>query len=213
MIKAIFWDNDGILVDTEHLYFEATRRKLATVGVNLTEALYHELFLVQDRGAWHLAEASGVTPTAIAQLRAERDDLYGELLGRGSLAIPGVQEALGQLALRSRMAVVTSSLRKHFEAIHRETGFPRFFEFVLAREDYAQSKPHPEPYLTALARTGLEASQCLVIEDSERGLRAAKSAGLACWVIPTRLTDAGDFSTADRVLPNVGEVVRALGAE
>jgi HAD superfamily hydrolase (TIGR01509 family) len=212
MVDAIFWDNDGVLVDTEHLYFEATRRTLAGVGVELTEALYHDLFLVQDRGAWHLAEARGVAPMEVARLRRARDALYNALLGHGSLAIPGVEAALDQLSRRHRMAVVTSSRRTHFETIHRATGFPRFFEFVLAREDYQQSKPHPEPYLAALARAGLDRSQCLVVEDSERGLRAAKGAGLACWVIPTRLTQTGDFSTADRVLANVEELVRALDA-
>jgi HAD superfamily hydrolase (TIGR01509 family) len=210
MIKAIFWDNDGVLVDTEHLYCEATRRVLAGVGVDLTAALFHELFLVQNRGAWHLAEAAGVGPDALARLRASRDALYGELLLRDGLVIPGVEAALARLAPRHRMAIVTSSHRDHFEAIHRGTNLLRFFDFVLTREQYQRSKPDPEPYLAALARTGLDAGECLVIEDSERGLRAACAAGLSCWVIPTALTRHGDFSAAARVLTSVDEVVTAL---
>jgi HAD superfamily hydrolase (TIGR01509 family) len=213
VIKAIFWDNDGVLVDTEHLYFEATRRVLAQVGIILTEELFHELFLVQNRGAWHLAEAAGVVPDAVARLRADRDALYSELLQRDGLAIHGVEAALSRLGTRHRMAVVTSSHRDHFEAIHRSTDLLRFFEFVLTREQYGRSKPDPEPYLVALGRTGLHPSECLVIEDSERGLRAAKAAGLACWVIPTALTRAGDFRAADRVLGAVGEVVVGLLGE
>ncbi len=210
MIKAIFWDNDGVLVDTEHLYFEATRRVLATVGVDLTGALFHDLFLVQNRGAWHLAEAAGVAPEALARLRDERDRLYCALVERDDLVIPGVRAALAQLAPRFRMAIVTSSHREPFEAVHRRTGLLRFFELVLTREHYQRSKPDPEPYLTALARTGLAPEECLVIEDSERGLRAAKAAGLACWVIPTALTGAGDFRAADRVLDSAGEVAARL---
>jgi HAD superfamily hydrolase (TIGR01509 family) len=213
VIKAIFWDNDGVLVDTEHLYFEATRRVLARVRVELTPALHHELFLVQNRGAWHLAEAAGVAPDDLARLRADRDATYSELLRRDGLAIPGVEAALEQLAPRHRMAVVTSSHRDHFDAAHRGTGLLRFFDFVLTREQYQRSKPDPEPYLVALARTGLDRSECLVIEDSERGLRAASAAGLACWVIPTALTRGGDFSAADRVLGAVAEVVTALAGE
>jgi HAD superfamily hydrolase (TIGR01509 family) len=213
VIKAIFWDNDGILVDTEHLYFEATRRVLARVHVDLTPALFHELFLVQNRGAWHLAEAAGVAPDALARLRADRDALYGELLCRDGLVIPGVEAALERLASRHRMAIVTSSHRDHFDAIHRGTGLLRFFDFVLTREQYQRSKPDPEPYLVALAQTGLNRSECLVIEDSERGLRAARAAGLACWVIPTALTRGGDFRAADRVLGSVAEVVTELAGE
>ncbi len=213
VIKAIFWDNDGVLVDTEHLYFEATRRVLAEVGVTLTEALFHELFLVQNRGAWHLAAAAGVAPDALVRLRADRDALYGELLQRDGLVIPGVEAALSQLAGRFRMAIVTSSHGDHFAAIHRSTNLLRFFEFVLTREHYVRSKPAPEPYLAALARTGLHPSECLVVEDSERGLRAAKAAGLSCWVIPTALTRAGDFRAADRVLRAAEEVVAGLSEE
>lgn len=213
MFKAIFWDNNGVLVDTEHLYFEATRRVLATVGVALTETLFHNLFLVQNRGAWHLAEALGIAPDALARMRAERDALYGELLRRDGLVIHGVEAALSQLERRFRMAIVTSSHRDHFETIHRSTNLLHFFDFVLTREHYERSKPDPDPYSTALARTGLHPSECLVVEDSERGLRAAKAAGLACWVIPTALTRAGDFRAADRVLPAVGDVVAGLAEQ
>src|SRR5687768_16359321 len=71
MVEAIFWDNDGVLVDTEHLYFEATRRVLASVDIPLTEEDYRELFLVQGRGAWHLAEARDVQA-----LKQQRNALY-----------------------------------------------------------------------------------------------------------------------------------------
>ena len=72
MIKAIFWDNDGVLVDTERLYFLATQRLLATVGVTLTKEQYIEFFLVQGKGAWHLAAQQGIPASAIEQLRHER---------------------------------------------------------------------------------------------------------------------------------------------
>jgi beta-phosphoglucomutase-like phosphatase (HAD superfamily) len=60
MIKAIFWDNDGVLVDTERLYFRATQHVLATVGIPLTKEQYIDLFLVQGKGAWHLAADKGL---------------------------------------------------------------------------------------------------------------------------------------------------------
>src|SRR6202035_4781810 len=76
MIKAIFWDNDGVLVETEHLYFEATQQVLRSVGIDLTEEQYIELFLVQGRGAWHLAEERGIAPSDIERLRHERNEVY-----------------------------------------------------------------------------------------------------------------------------------------
>jgi HAD superfamily hydrolase (TIGR01509 family) len=191
VVEAIFWDNDGVLVDTERLYYRANREVLATVGVDLSEADYVELFLRQGRGAWHLARERGL-------LEAE------------ATFIPGVEEALRTLAGRYRMAVVTSSLPGHFDLIHDRGPLLRFFEFVLTSADYQHTKPHPEPYLRALERVRLPPGQCLVIEDSERGLLAAKAAGLTCWVVPSGLTAGGRFASADRVLGSVSEVASLL---
>ncbi len=80
------------------------------------------------------------------------------------------------------------------------------------REDYGQSKPSPEPYLTAMQRNGLAAEECLVIEDSERGLRAALAAGLRCIVIPQGMTRGMDFTGALRQLDDIREVPALVGA-
>src|SRR6202035_5393847 len=76
MIKAIFWDNDGVLVETEHLYFQATQQVLASIGIELTQDQYIDLFLVQGKGAWHLAEEHGIAPGGIERLRRERNARY-----------------------------------------------------------------------------------------------------------------------------------------
>ena len=199
---AILFDNDGVLVDTEGLYFRANREVLATVGVDLDEASYVELYLREGLGAWHLVEAKGVQAAAIEALRAERDRRYGELVDTVEVLVPGVGEHVAALARRYRLAIVTSSEPGPFARTHARTGLLPHFEFALTRYDYIRSKPDPEPYLAAVARMGVPAGRCLVIEDSERGLRAAKAAGLACWVIPSGLTAASRFDAADAVLPS-----------
>ncbi len=209
-LRAILWDNDGVLVDTEALYYQATREVLASAGVELTEAMYLQLFLVEARGAWHLLEEKGVSPAEVAARKEERSRRYLQLVEEQSRPLPGVEEALRALRPRYRMAVVTSSHRDHFVAAHRSTGLLPYFEFVLTRECYDRCKPDPEPYLRAVERLGLAAEECLVVEDSERGLRAAKAAGLACWVIPHGPSRNGSFAAADRVLGSISEVVRAL---
>lgn len=79
--------------------------------------------------------------------------------------LPGVVETLQELQGRLRMAVVTSSQRQHFEVMHSDTGLMRYFEFVLAREDYRETKPNPEPYLLALERLRMKADNCVAVED------------------------------------------------
>jgi beta-phosphoglucomutase-like phosphatase (HAD superfamily) len=105
---------------------------------------------------------------------------------------------------------VTSSQRRHFEIIHAATGLLRYFDFVLTREDYANSKPDPEPYLAGIAKTGLGAGDCIAIEDTPRGLTAATGAGIECVVIPNALTAGGDFTAAYRVLRDIRELPAVL---
>jgi HAD superfamily hydrolase (TIGR01509 family) len=208
--STIFWDNDGVLVDTETLYYRATRQILKGQGVALGADQFRELFLKQSTGAFHLAVANGTPPAAVAGLRDERNRLYAQLLKTEPLAVDGAAGALCALHGRVSMGVVTSSRRDHFEMIHARTGFARYFEFVVTGEDVAATKPDPEPYLRALALTRQRPEACLAIEDSERGLAAAKAAGLECWVIPTALTRGGDFSAADRVLRSLVEIPALL---
>ncbi|MCU0562845.1 MAG: HAD-IA family hydrolase [Desulfobacterales bacterium] len=186
---AIFWDNDGVLVDTEVLYYEANRQVLAGLGVELT-----------------------VEQFAMEEKRSERNRVYSDLLRTRSFAVPGAAEVLEALAGRLATGIVTSSRRDHFELIHARTGFGRFFEFVVSCDDVRNTKPDPEPYLRALELSGRRPVECLAVEDSERGLAAAKAAGLECWVIPTALTRDGDFRTADRVLGSIAEVPGMLFA-
>ncbi len=82
-----------------------------------------------------------------------------------------------------------------------------FRNFSSIHEDAHNEKPHPEPYLKALKKSGCKASECLVIEESERGLAAAKAAGIKCIVIPNGFTSQGDFSGAYRILDNIQQVV------
>ena len=201
--EAILFDNDGVLVDTERLYLQATREVLAGAGVTLSDADYVELFLRTARGAWHLIEGPP-DEAALAAFRAARDRRYEELIAAGDVLIAGASRCVARLARHYRLAIVTSSDPAPFALAHTRTQLLRHFELVLTREHYRNSKPDPEPYLTAVQRLGVAPQRCLVIEDSERGLRAAKAAGLRCWVIPSGLTAGGRFETADAVFDSLG---------
>lgn len=212
MIAALLFDNDGILVDTEPLYFEATREVLAARGFQLTPAMFAEHFLRQGRGVWHILESEGITPEETDHLRDERNRLYLERLRKETVLIPGARAVIRELAGRFRLVIVTSSLREHFLAAHAATGLLPFFEFTLAREDYDRSKPAPEAYISAASRLGLPAEECLVIEDTERGLRAAKAAGMSCIMIPRGLSRTGDFRNAVALLDDIRRLPGALEA-
>jgi HAD superfamily hydrolase (TIGR01509 family) len=203
MFSAILFDNDGVLVDTEELYFQATREVLAGIGADLDEGGYIEWFLRGSQGIVPLARARGLNAAAIEALRAVRTQRYQHLIAETDVAIAGALEAVQALAQRYRLAIVSSSERAPFHLAHQRSGMLGHFELILTQGDYARPKPEPDPYLRAVEQLGVAPQRCLVIEDSARGLRAAKAAGLTCWVIPTRLTAAGPFDAADAVLPDL----------
>ena len=208
MFKAILWDNDGVLVDTEHLYCEATRQVFASAGIVIGDDDYRSMFLTGNMGAWQLL--TGRSASEIARIRDERNEIYSSLLRGRDHAIDGVEEVLQALHGRYAMGVVTSSRRDHFEIIHATSGLLPYFDFVLTREQYANSKPDPEPYRAGIARTGFSAGQCLAVEDTPRGLTAATGAGAQCVVIPNALTAGGDFAAAYKVLRDIRELPAIL---
>jgi HAD superfamily hydrolase (TIGR01509 family) len=208
-LEAVFWDNDGILVDTEELYYQATRMVLAEAGFAITAETFTELALRQGRSVFDLLRES-FDDAAIERLRAERNARYAARLAAGVPALDGIEAVLAALHGRVTMGVVTSTNPEHFEIIHRGTGLARYFDFVLTNVDYERTKPDPAPYLAALRRSDLSAAQCIAIEDSERGLAAARAAGLRCIVVPRGLTRGGDFGAAYRVLDDVRDIVPVL---
>jgi HAD superfamily hydrolase (TIGR01509 family) len=177
MITHLLFDHDGVLVDTENWYFEATREALARLGVIMTFDDYKQ-HLVDGLSNWVGAAGKGATEAEIHAARAWRDNRYQYYLQREDIDIPGVAEVLHELEERFEMAVITTSKRRDFELIHRGRTLLDSMAFVLCREDYDKAKPHAEPYETALRRFGIGPDNAVVIEDSKRGLAAAEAAGI-----------------------------------
>jgi HAD superfamily hydrolase (TIGR01509 family) len=212
MLRAILWDNDGVLVDTERLFYEANRELFAPLGVALSEQHFFDWYLADNCGAWHLMQPQP-TPAQIDAWRSERNRQYAlRLVGEQIPAIAGVGEVLSSLAPRLRMGVVTSSNHEHFHIIHARLDLLRHFEFVLTHESYANSKPSPEPYLLGLERLGLGPEQCIVVEDSPRGLQAATAAGMRCLILRNHLTRHYDFPGAYRVVDTMPQLLAEIEA-
>ena len=213
LFDVVLFDNDGVLVDTEPLFLQATQELLATIGVDLRLEDYRQICLVEGKTVFVLAEERGLDADEIVRLRAARDARYMELIEAGIDVIDGVEATLARLGGVRPMAIVTSSGRDHFERIHRQTNLVSRFEFVLADGDYARHKPHPDPYVAAAKRFGVEPSRCLVIEDTERGLEAAVAAGMQCVAIPNALSKGSNFEKATRVLDSIRELPALLALD
>jgi HAD superfamily hydrolase (TIGR01509 family) len=203
--KYILFDHDGVLVDTESWYFRAGERALADIGVAIDKDQYLR-DMAEGRGTWAQARAAGVDEPTIDRQRRVRDLYYQDYLRTEPIEIEGVVETLAELAQHARMAIVTTAKRADFELIHETRQITRFMDFVLVREDYERAKPHPEPYLTGLARFGAARDEAVVVEDSARGLASAVAAGIDCVVVHNDFTRTQDFSGASARIGTLAEL-------
>ena len=209
MKKYILFDNDGVLVETEKWYFLANVEILQSMGITLDEARYRDI-MVNGKSAFLLAEEQGFDSAAVEKHRERRNTLYQHYLRTEDIAIEGVKEVLTALKENYRMGIVTSARREDFELIHAGRGITDSMEFVLCSGEYARAKPYPDPYLKGLALFGGKKREAVVVEDSQRGLRSAVSAGIDCVVVHNPFTAQHDFSGATHRIRRLHELERLL---
>lgn len=212
-IEGVLWDNDGVLVNTEQLFYESNRDVLLPYGIDLTPKQFFDWFLDNHYGAWHLLLGQGHDISLVDRLRVQRQQLFAERLRRArQLAIAGMAEVLGSLRPHVAMGVVTSAYREHFELSHAHGGLRGYLDFALTRESYLESKPAPDGYLAGLQRLGLPASACVAVEDAPRGLRAAQAAGLECIIVRNHMNRHHAFDGAFCVVESVAELGAVLAS-
>jgi HAD superfamily hydrolase (TIGR01509 family) len=188
-LKAILFDNDGVLVDTEQMFFESTRQVFAAAGTLLSPQQWAKLYLAEGRPSKEIALLLGMPATRADEIIPQRNADFLSRISHGVPPMAGVQELLAHLVKKVRLAVVTGASRQHFDRVHASTGLSHYFEQVITSDDYESVKPSPDAYLTALERLSLSPGECLAVEDSPRGANSAKAAGIPCALIPTGLTD------------------------
>ncbi|MEJ2760034.1 MAG: HAD family phosphatase [Gammaproteobacteria bacterium] len=205
MYKYILWDNDGVLVDTEVMYYRATRRMFEELSLELDEATYHQYMVLGER-CWEIAHRAGMSEEDINAAIEIRDGYYRELLENEDIEIPGVRQVLEELSTDHDMAIVTTANRDYFGWIHEGRNLVDYMEFVLTFEDYPRPKPAPDPYLHALERFNAAPHETVVIEDTERGLRSAAAAGIDCIIVESDFIRGHDFSMARHIIGSLAEL-------
>jgi HAD superfamily hydrolase (TIGR01509 family) len=196
VIKAICWDHDGLLVDTEGLFFEATCNAFAQAGALLSAETWSAEYLGKGLGTESIALSLGLTQSQATQAILQRNQDYCSRLESSPPLRSSATEVLAALKGRLPMALVTGSSREQITTVHRRTKLLDCFDCIITREDYEKPKPAPDSYLMAATRLGLQPQSCLAVEDSRRGLLAAVSAGMKCIVVPNSHTIGQDFLSA-----------------
>jgi HAD superfamily hydrolase (TIGR01509 family) len=202
---AILFDLDGVIVDSESIHHRAYELALTPYGVSsIPLEIYADRFSNRGVGLEYCAE---VVPGLDSQaLKQDKNRLFRELLETDARPLPGVPEVVRALAANRPLAVATGSGHDAAAFVLERFGLRDCFQAVVAREDYERDKPEPDAFLRACATLGLLPESCLVVEDSSKGLRAARAAGIPCVVVPNDYTRGADFSTAAAILSSIREL-------
>jgi HAD superfamily hydrolase (TIGR01509 family) len=210
---GVIFDLDGVLIDSEGLYYRAYSEVLQPYGVTVSQEEYEQHWIATGTGPEYIV-AKHDLPVSPDELRQLRSPVYLELLEQEVRLMPHVEQALARLAPHFALTVATNSNRDALDLILQRFGIDHFFPVTVARQDYTGAKPLPDAFLTAARKLGLAPAQCVVVEDTYKGVMAAVNAGSACIAVPNQYTQRNDFSKADLLLSHLGEltpeVVRSL---
>ncbi len=222
MLKAVIFDFDGVITDSEILHLRAFNKVLAKFNVEIKKKDYYTKYLgYTDFDCYKKFIQEGllaIDKKNIAELVDQKDHFFKELAKTEGRTIEGVREFLEMLEKnRIPMAICSGALLTEIELILDEAKLRPFFQTIVSAEHVKKGKPHPEGFLRALKRlnrnlaektdnkTPITAKQCVVIEDSVWGLQAAKAAGMHSVAV-TNSYDAQQLSIADKIVDNLREL-------
>lgn len=211
MLKAVLFDCDGVIADSEHLHFSLFQKVLREIGVPLTQADYLEKYLaMDDKGCFRAVVAAhgrSLSDPELSALIEKKTALYKKTATENLVILPGVVEFVMAVSQKFPLAMASGALRDEVKLMINAAGIAHYFDAVISAEDVVRGKPAPDAYLKALEEINrkypdrrIQPSECLVVEDSKHGLLSARAAGMKCVAVTTSYS-VEELSAADRVVP------------
>ncbi|MDD2600893.1 MAG: HAD family phosphatase [Kiritimatiellae bacterium] len=204
MIKAIIFDLDGTIVDTEMLWADAMINYLKDQGYECSRASILEVVYGRSWSDIYcdlIARYPVLAATSVEEMAVILSVYHQQLRDSSDeVVIDSSVKVLKELAASYPVIVVSGSPRQDIIECLQIAGISSSVQFFLGAEDYAPGKPHPAGYLMGAAMLGVEPAECLVFEDSAAGVTAAKSAGMRCVALSRASAHKQDVSHADLVL-------------
>lgn len=206
--KAVVFDMDGLMFNTEDIYFAVGQELLRRRGKEFTRELSDAMMGRPPKASFEVMIQWHDLKDTWQELAAESEDLFIQAIPGRIAPMPGLMPLLGALeAAGIPKAIATSSSRRTLQAVLAPFDLEPRFAFTLTAEDVTHGKPNPEIYLQAGARFGLPPGEMLVLEDSEAGCQAASAAGAITVAVPGAHSARHDFSSASVVLSSLEDAI------
>jgi HAD superfamily hydrolase (TIGR01509 family) len=205
-LRAVIFDLDGLLADTEPLHYASWREVIQDAfGVTVSWDEYCEHWIRRGLGIREYLAKYELVGDA-EELWRRKSHRYLPLVEAQLRPMPGALELLGRLHGRVPLALASSSWRTHVDAVLGKLGARHFFDVVATGESVARLKPHPDIFLHTAETLGAAPGRCVVLEDAEKGVLAARAAGMAVVAIPTPYSITHDLASASRVVQSLEAV-------
>jgi HAD superfamily hydrolase (TIGR01509 family) len=216
MLKAVIFDFDGVITDSEILHLRAFNRSLAPYGVEISTKDYYANYLgFSDFDCYKALIDNGVLKIdegQIGEILGQKSRIFEELTRTEGRTIEGVHEFLRMLERNKvPMAICSGSLMAEIEVMLEEAKLRHFFSVIVSAEQVKKGKPSPEGFVLTLQklnkkyRPPIAAGECIVIEDSRWGLQAARAAGMHTIAVTTSY-DAAQLTLAEKVVARLTEL-------
>ncbi len=205
MIKTIICDMDGLLSDTETLHLKAYQQTLAHFGHTLTDKTYIDLWIRDGQGIAEYAfkEKLDLDPD---EVRNHKLKIFWGMLQTDLGEMPFATNFLERMSGSYQLLLASSSYSKNVLFVIEKLGMKHFFEMVAHKESVEIPKPSPDIFLYLANELKINPSECVVIEDAEKGIKAAHAAGMKSIAVPNNYTADNDFSLADRIVTNLQKI-------
>jgi beta-phosphoglucomutase-like phosphatase (HAD superfamily) len=213
MIKAIVFDFDGVLADTEPLHFRAYQEVLASVSTTLTrEEYYEQLVGYNDVDCFRLiAQSRGWEPdeSRIAALVADKGRVFEQIILDTDTLYAGAAGCVERMAAAFPLGIASGALKHEILLTLKRARLDHHFCFIVGSGDTPKSKPAPDPYIRAAEKHRLPPGECVAIEDSRWGIESARTAGLRTVGI-THTYPADHLGAPDVVIKSLAEFTPEL---
>lgn len=208
MLKAIIFDMDGLMIDSEPFHHKAFDKVFREYGKELTIEDNNKYFVgISDIDAAKEMIVRYQLPISPEELVERKQKAYRVLIANEITSQPGLMELLQKLQEYGyKKAIASSSMLSEIELVMNTLKINKYIDIYCSAQEVKHGKPAPDLFLLAAQRLGIEPALCLVLEDAQSGMNAAKNAGMKCYIIPSRETKGKDFSEATRVLDSLNEV-------
>jgi HAD superfamily hydrolase (TIGR01509 family) len=211
--RALIFDMDGLMIDSERLYWEVERGIALSHGREVKEeTLWKMMGRRPIEGMRIFVEEVGL-PVSAEETLALRDGRMREKYRNESEAMPGLFSILDTFYGKLKLAVCTGAQAEFMEIVLDRLNIRKKFDVLQASDEVEKGKPEPEIYLRTCVRLGLEPGQCIVLEDSSNGCLAGRRAGCYTIAVPSGYSRGQDFGAADYIasgLPGAEEHIRGL---